>query len=70
MASCFEIVDEEYIEELKDKSENENKKIARSGERTFSKNGRMKESCKQILKSTRRMSSTNDCRSFKNSEMQ
>ena len=23
MASCFEIVDEEYIEELKDKSENE-----------------------------------------------
>ena len=26
MASRFEIVDEEYIEELKDKSENENKK--------------------------------------------
>ena len=26
MASHFEIVDEEYIEELKDKSENENKK--------------------------------------------
>ena len=26
MASCFKIVDEEYIEELKDKSENENTK--------------------------------------------
>ena len=26
MASCFEIVDEEYIEELKDNSENENTK--------------------------------------------
>jgi len=26
MSSCFEIVDEEYIEELKDKSENENTK--------------------------------------------
>ena len=29
MASRFEIVDEEYIEELKDKSENENKTISR-----------------------------------------
>ena len=38
MASRFEIVDEEYIEELKDKS----------GERTFSKNERMKGTCKQI----------------------
>ena len=26
MESCFEIVDEEYIKELKDKSENENTK--------------------------------------------
>ena len=26
MASCFEIVDEEFIEESKDKSENENMK--------------------------------------------
>ena len=26
MASCFEIVDEEYIEELKDNNENENTK--------------------------------------------
>ena len=26
MASCFKIVDEEYIKELKDKSENENAK--------------------------------------------
>ena len=30
----------------------------------------MKETCKQIKKSTRRMSSTKDCRSFKHSEMQ
>ena len=29
MVSSFEIVDEEYIEELKDKSENENKTISR-----------------------------------------
>ena len=29
MASRFEIVDEEYIEELKDKSENENTKNSR-----------------------------------------
>ena len=28
MASRFEIVDEEYIEELKDKSENENTKVS------------------------------------------
>ena len=38
MASRFKIVDEEYIKELKDKSENENRKnTARSGERTFTK---------------------------------
>ena len=70
MASRFEIVDEEHIEELMDKSENQNKKNSREWWKTFSKNGRMKETCKQILKSTRRMSSTNDCRSFKHSEIQ
>ena len=37
MASRFEIVDEEYIEELKDKSENEN-----TNSTEFSKSGRMK----------------------------
>jgi len=42
MASCFEIVDEEYIEEFKDKSENEDTGKARSTGRTFSKSGRMK----------------------------
>ena len=36
MASRFEIVDEKYIEELKDKSENESKGKARSTGRTFS----------------------------------
>ena len=50
MASRFEIVDEEYIEQLKDKSENENTKnrTERSGEKTFSKSELMKETCKQI----------------------
>ena len=60
MASGFEIVDEEYIEELKDKS----------GERTFSENERMKGTFKQIKKSTRTMPTTNVCRSFKHSEIQ
>ena len=31
MASCLEIVDDEYIEELKDKSENENTKNTEHG---------------------------------------
>ena len=48
MASRFEIVDEEYIEELKDKSENETPGKARSTGRTFSKSGGMKEISKQI----------------------
>ena len=48
MVSRFELVDEEYIEECKDKSENETLRIARSGERTFSKSGQVKETCKQI----------------------
>ena len=43
MASRFEIVDEEYIEELKDKSENE-----KHQEKQVSKSGRMKEISKQI----------------------
>ena len=45
MASRFEIVDVEYIEELKDMK---TQRTARSDERTFSKSGRMKETCKQI----------------------
>ena len=54
MASHFDIVDEEYIKELKDKSKNENtKRIAWSGERTVSKSGQMKETWMQIKKSTR-----------------
>jgi len=48
MMSRFEIVNEEYIEELKDKSENENTKEQQSGEGMFSKSGRMKETCKRI----------------------
>ena len=50
MASRFEIVDQEYTEELKDKSEIKMKtrRTARSDERTCSKSERMKETCKQI----------------------
>jgi len=48
MASRFEIVNEEYIEELKNKTENETRRTTQSGERTFSKSGQMKETCKQI----------------------
>ena len=47
------------------------RRIAGSDEKRFQKIGEsMRETCKQILKSTRRMSSTNDCRSFKHSEIQ
>jgi len=45
MASRFEIFDEEYVQELKDKSENENRR--KSG-RTFSKSERIKETAKKI----------------------
>ena len=50
MAFRFEIVDQEYTEEFKDKSEIKMKtqRTARSDERTCSKSGRMKETCKQI----------------------
>ena len=43
-------VDEEHIYELEGKSENQNKKNSSEVERTFSKSGRVKESCKQIWK--------------------
>ena len=40
MASRFEVVDEEYIEELKDKSENENtKNTTKSWKSVFKKLG-------------------------------
>ena len=44
MASCFEIVDDEYIEELKDKSENENTKNTEHGvvKESFQKVGEWK----------------------------
>ena len=70
MVSHFKIVDEEYIEELKDKSKNENTKntVAWSNGRTFPKSGQMKGTSKQILKSTTGMSLT--IHSFMHSEMQ
>jgi len=64
MTSPFEIVDEKYIEELKDKNENETGRKVRNTGRAFSKSGRMKETSKQIKMSTRAMSSTKQCRSF------
>ena len=48
MASRFEIVDKEYIEELKYKNEMKTQGKARSTGRMFSKSGRMKETSKQI----------------------
>ena len=48
MASRFKIVDEVYIEELKDKSKNENRKNNTERWENVSKSGRMKETCKQI----------------------
>ena len=47
MASCFEIVNEEYIEELGQERKWKHEE-QQSGEGTFSKSGRMKETCKQI----------------------
>ena len=64
MEARFEIVNEEYIEELNKKSENEKKNSTEWWKKGFEKNWRMKETCKQIYKSTRTMSSTNDCRSL------
>mgnify|MGYP007058655592 CR=1 FL=1 len=48
MASRFKIINEEYIEELKDKSENENTENNTEWLKNVSKSGRMKETCKQI----------------------
>ena len=48
MASRFEIVGEEYIEELTDKSENENTKKSTEYWKNVIKSGRRKETSKQI----------------------
>ena len=48
MASRFEIVDEEYIEELKDKSENENKKNSMEWWKNVFKKWANEKTCKQI----------------------
>ena len=48
MRCSLEIVNEEYIEEVKDKSENETRREGQSTGRTFSKSGRMRETSKQI----------------------
>ena len=48
MASRFEIVDEEYIKEEKDKSEMKTWRKGQSTGGTFWRSGRMKETSKQI----------------------
>ena len=58
------VVDEEYIEELKDKSENKNTRKRKVLEERFQKVGGMKETSKQIKKNTRAMFSNEHCRSF------
>ena len=69
MASRFEIVDEEYIEELKDKSENENTKNSAEWWKNVFKKWTNERNLQVNLKSARTMSSTNDCRSFQHSEI-
>ena len=68
MVSHLKIVEEEYIEELKDKSKNENSKDSmEQWKNIFKKYRSMKGTSRQILKSTRGMSSTKQ--SFMYSEM-
>ena len=68
MASRFEIGDDEYIEELKDKSENENTKNSAEWWKNVFKKWTNERNLQVNLKSARTMSSTNDCRSFQHSE--
>lgn len=62
MASGFEIVDEDYIIELKDESENEN--TQKSMEYWKNVVEWAKKNSKQIQKSTRSMISTEHCHTF------
>ena len=67
MASRFEIVDEEYIEELKGKSENKNTKNNTEWWKTIFKKSANEWNLQ--ANSARTISSTKDCRSFKHSEI-
>ena len=69
VASRFEIVDKEYIEE-KTRAKVKTRRKEQSAGGTFSKSGRMKETCSQLLKITRAKFSTNHCHSFIHSEIQ
>ena len=65
----FEIVNEEYIEELKEKSENENTKNSTEWWESVLKKWTNERNLQaNLVRET--MSSTNDCRSFKHSEIQ
>ena len=64
------MVDEEYIEELKDKSENENTKKSSEWWKNVFKKGANERNLEANLEEYDNMSSTNDCRSLKHSEIQ
>ena len=71
LASRFEIVDEEYIEELKDKSENENtKNSTESWKNVFKKWENEKRLQANLEEYRKTMSTSNDCCSFKHSKIQ
>ena len=70
MASRFEMVDEEYIEELKDKSENEKTKKSSEWWKNIFKKWANERNLEPNLEEYENMSSTNDCRSLKHSETQ
>ena len=67
MAPRFEIVDEEYIEELKD---NENKKNSTEWWKNIFKKWANERNLQANVEEYDKMSSTNNCRSFKHSEIQ
>ena len=66
-ASRFEVANEEYIKELKNKSENENTKKSNEYWKNVFITGQLKETSRQTYKSTRTMSSTRLWRSFMSS---
>ena len=69
MASRFEIVDEKYAEELKDKSENENTKKSTEYWKHVFKKWANERNFPANLEESRVMSLTKHCRSFMHSEI-
>ena len=67
MASCFEVVDQLYIQELKEKSESESTKKSMEYCKNFLKSGLTKETYSQIWKTIRPISLTEHLLSFMSS---